>query len=127
MLGHERKEGTMGRLNLHDLKGIRSLLGISQVKLGKLLHTSARAVQSYEQGWRPTPPRVQCTIAIDQRSGGKAPRRLLGVKILLVIDAPVQVAGLDVQAIQVAGRAQHEDAIAVDRGSGSRPIWITHA
>lgn len=42
-----------------DLPTVRKSLGLSQSEFSKLLGLSIRAVQSYEQGWRPTPPYVQ--------------------------------------------------------------------
>ena len=42
-----------------DLPTIRKSLGLSQSEFAKLLGLSIRAVQSYEQGWRPTPIYVQ--------------------------------------------------------------------
>ena len=42
-----------------DLRSIRQLMGKSQSEMAQLLGISTRAVQSYEQGWRATPPSVQ--------------------------------------------------------------------
>jgi DNA-binding XRE family transcriptional regulator len=42
-----------------DLHGIRRALGKTQEQMAQLLGVSTRAVQSYEQGWRPVPPHVQ--------------------------------------------------------------------
>ncbi len=49
----------MSPKRLDDLRSIREELGTSQSELANLLSISARAIQSYEQGWRPTPPYVQ--------------------------------------------------------------------
>ncbi len=49
----------MAAKELCDLPTIRKSLGLSQSEFSKLLGLSIRAVQSYEQGWRPTPPYVQ--------------------------------------------------------------------
>lgn len=42
-----------------DLSAIREVLDKSQSELAELLGVSTRAVQSYEQGWRPVPVHVQ--------------------------------------------------------------------
>lgn len=44
---------------LCDLRSVRDNLKMSQNELAALLGVSIRAVQSYEQGWRKTPPYVQ--------------------------------------------------------------------
>lgn len=44
---------------LSDLKRVRRALGRTQTEMAELLAVSTRAVQSYEQGWRPTPCHVQ--------------------------------------------------------------------
>ena len=49
----------MPQVNLQNIKSIRKALGKSQSELAELLGISTRAVQSYEQGWRPLPPLVQ--------------------------------------------------------------------
>ncbi len=49
---------------LDDLKSVRETLGKSQSELSALLGISTRAVQSYEQGWRPVPPYVQKLSAL---------------------------------------------------------------
>jgi len=49
----------MNGLNPGDLRSVRKTLGKSQSELATLLGLSTRAVQSYEQGWRATPPYVQ--------------------------------------------------------------------
>ena len=48
----------MSPKDLGNLKVIRKELGKSQSELARLLSVSVRAVQSYEQGWRPTPSYV---------------------------------------------------------------------
>ena len=45
-------------MDFFNLKHIRSRLGLNQHDLADLLGVSIRAVQSYEQGWRTTPPKV---------------------------------------------------------------------
>ncbi len=42
-----------------DLKSIRKQLGKSQSEMALLLGASVRAVQSYEQGWRPVPFNIE--------------------------------------------------------------------
>ena len=49
----------MAKVRLNDLRTVRKALRASQRELARLLGVSARAVQSYEQGWRPTPEYVQ--------------------------------------------------------------------
>jgi DNA-binding XRE family transcriptional regulator len=49
----------MAREQLLRLQDVRKVLGRSQAELAELLGASVRAVQSYEQGWRPCPPYVQ--------------------------------------------------------------------
>jgi transcriptional regulator with XRE-family HTH domain len=46
-------------VDFSNLREVRKALGKSQSKLAALLGASTRAVQSYEQGWRPTPNHVQ--------------------------------------------------------------------
>lgn len=48
----------MASVKLNDLRSIRKALNRSQSQLAELLGVSLRAVQSYEQGWRPTPPHI---------------------------------------------------------------------
>jgi DNA-binding XRE family transcriptional regulator len=52
------------RIQLNDLKSIRQALVKSQSQMASLLGVSKRAVQSYEQGWRPTPLHVQKIAAM---------------------------------------------------------------
>jgi len=40
------------------VKRLRKLLGVTQTELAHALGISAKAVQSYEQGWRDTPLRI---------------------------------------------------------------------
>ena len=47
-----------------ELKGIRRVLGWNQEEMARLLGISCRALQSYEQGWRPLPIRVQQALAL---------------------------------------------------------------
>ena len=46
-------------IDLAEIRAIRAVLGKSQREMAQLLGISIRAVQSYEQGWRPVPPTVQ--------------------------------------------------------------------
>lgn len=46
-------------IDLADIRAVRAALGKSQRQAAQLLGLSIRAVQSYEQGWRPVPPTVQ--------------------------------------------------------------------
>jgi DNA-binding XRE family transcriptional regulator len=46
-------------LRLDDLRSIRRALGKTQAEMARLLSASTRAIQSYEQGWRPVPPHVR--------------------------------------------------------------------
>jgi len=48
----------MADINLRELRPVRKALGKSQSELAALVGVSTRAIQSYEQGWRPTPPLV---------------------------------------------------------------------
>jgi hypothetical protein len=54
----------MKPLQFDDLRSIRQTLGKSQSQLAALLGISVRAVQSYEQGWRPVPDYVQKCIGL---------------------------------------------------------------
>ena len=54
----------MASINLADLRSVRDALGKSQGELAKLLGASKRAVQSYEQGWRPVPAHIQKSAAL---------------------------------------------------------------
>ena len=67
----------MAAIMVNDLKYIRRVLGLNQTELAQLLNISLRAVQSYEQGWRPTPIHVQQLNGLLlymnwRKSGGKA-------------------------------------------------------
>lgn len=46
-------------IDLSDIRAVREALGKSQREAAQLLGVSIRAVQSYEQGWRPVPSTVQ--------------------------------------------------------------------
>ena len=63
---------------LADLKGTRLLLKKSQSEMAELLGVSVRAVQSYEQGWRKTPLKIQQISALllylNWRKHGGRPR-----------------------------------------------------
>lgn len=47
-----------------ELKGIRRILGWNQEEMAQILGISHRALQSYEQGWRPLPCRIQQALAL---------------------------------------------------------------
>ena len=55
----EKGRASVGVAKTKELKRIRKALGKSQSELAVLLGVSTRAVQSYEQGWRPVPPHVR--------------------------------------------------------------------
>lgn len=46
------------------VKNVRKILGITQAQLASALGISAKAVQSYEQGWRDTPDRVMIQLLV---------------------------------------------------------------
>ena len=46
------------------VKQIRGILGRTQAELAAVLGVSAKAVQSYEQGWRPVPVRVMIQLLV---------------------------------------------------------------
>ena len=52
------KDKAAGARPANDLRLVRQVLKKSQSELASLLGISTRAVQSYEQGWRPIPPNV---------------------------------------------------------------------
>ena len=54
----------MASINLVDLRSVRDALGKSQEELATLLGASKRAIQSYEQGWRPVPVHIQKSAAL---------------------------------------------------------------
>jgi len=73
----DQSELAEGRgLALGDLRSIRRALGKTQAEMARLLSVSTRAVQSYEQGWRPVPPRVRrmalFLLYVSRRRDGKA-------------------------------------------------------
>ena len=51
-------------VRLDDICSVRNVLGKSQSELASLTGISLRAIQSYEQGWRPTPPHVQKLVGL---------------------------------------------------------------
>ena len=59
-----------------DLRCVRRALRKTQAEMAQLLSVSTRAVQSYEQGWRPVPPHVRKTalflLCVSRRHKGKA-------------------------------------------------------
>ena len=49
---------------LPTVKSVRAELGRSQREMAHLLGVSTKAVQSYEQGWRKTPPHVEQMVLL---------------------------------------------------------------
>jgi len=73
------KPATPTRIVLTDVGKIRKELGLSQRELARLLSTSIRAVQSYEQGWRSPPPSIQqmlLLLLVAHRRGTSFPRHI---------------------------------------------------
>jgi len=64
-----------GEMRVDDLRSIRQALGKTQSEMAGLLSVSTRAVQSYEQGWRPVPPHVRkmaiFLLCVSRRHRGK--------------------------------------------------------
>ncbi|MDP6523591.1 MAG: helix-turn-helix domain-containing protein [Kiritimatiellia bacterium] len=60
----EATDGEHGPLTPVTVKNVREILGITQTELASALGISAKAVQSYEQGWRDTPDRVMIQILV---------------------------------------------------------------
>jgi hypothetical protein len=54
----------MPTVRLDNIRSVRKALGVSQSKAATLLGVSTKAIQSYEQGARSTPPYVQRTAAL---------------------------------------------------------------
>jgi DNA-binding XRE family transcriptional regulator len=46
-------------MNKHEFSHARARLGKSQLQMADLLRTSAKAIQSYEQGWRSIPAHAE--------------------------------------------------------------------
>ncbi len=63
-------------------------------------------------------------IAIDQGMGGIPPDGRFGLIFLAEIFLPKRLAGLNVQATQVAHGAERVDATLMNQRSGSRPAGI---
>ena len=63
----------MAAISLNNVRDVRRVLGLTQAGLGQLLGVSLRAVQSYEQGWRPVPTYIQqlCAMHLFLRTGEK--------------------------------------------------------
>ena len=62
-------------MNKENFVKARAKLGKTQKELSKLLNVSVKAVQSYEQGWRPVPLHVERQLyflLINQRGKDKA-------------------------------------------------------
>jgi len=65
-------------MNKENFAKARAKLGKTQKELGSLLGVSLKAVQSYEQGWRPVPIHVERQIyflLINQRKDDSAKRK----------------------------------------------------
>jgi hypothetical protein len=62
-------------MDKNEFSRARSLLGKTQTQMAELLRSSAKAVQSYEQGWRSIPAHVERQIlfllAMKQRNKGQ--------------------------------------------------------
>ena len=54
----------MPNVNLHNIRSIRRILGVSQSQAARLLGVSTKAIQSYEQKTRSVPPYVQRAAAL---------------------------------------------------------------
>jgi hypothetical protein len=54
----------MAGKSICNLGHVRTCLGKSQAELAALVGVSPRAIQSYEQGWRPCPPYVQKLVGL---------------------------------------------------------------
>ena len=64
-------------MDKHEFSHARARLGKTQAETAKLLRTSLKAIQSYEQGWRAVPPHAESQILLlvglkAGRKGGKA-------------------------------------------------------
>ncbi len=59
------------------VKRLRRVLGVTQTELADVLGISAKAVQSYEQGWRDTPLRIvkQMVTLVAMRKGDAVKRK----------------------------------------------------
>jgi len=51
-------------MNSQDFKMARKALGKTQKALAQMLCISAKAIQSYEQGWREIPPHIEREILL---------------------------------------------------------------
>ena len=51
--------GSKATVRLDRPRSVREALGVSQSEMSRLLGITLRALQSYEQEWRKTPPSVQ--------------------------------------------------------------------
>jgi len=73
--GNRSESTDDGDVRVDDLRSIRQALGKTQSEMAGLLSVSTRAVQSYEQGWRPVPPHVRkmaiFLLCVSRRHKGK--------------------------------------------------------
>ncbi len=51
-------------MNIPTVKTLRTELGHSQREMAGVLGVSTKAIQSYEQGWRQTPPHVEQMVLL---------------------------------------------------------------
>jgi DNA-binding XRE family transcriptional regulator len=51
-------------MNKNEFSNARARLGKTQLQMAKLLSASLKAIQSYEQGWRPVPAHAECQILL---------------------------------------------------------------
>jgi hypothetical protein len=51
-------------MDKHEFAHARARLGKTQAETAKLLSTSLKAIQSYEQGWRAVPPHAESQILL---------------------------------------------------------------
>jgi len=67
-------------MDKNEFSRARFLLGKTQTQMAELLRSSAKAVQSYEQGWRSIPAHVerQVLFLLVMKQGKKAPNSMLG-------------------------------------------------
>ena len=81
-------------------------------------------VERDDQGIRLAADQSDQALAVDERRARDAVDRDARVVVFDEVLFPVNRAGLDVEAEQPAGGAEHVDAVSVDRGGGARPDGI---
>jgi DNA-binding transcriptional regulator YiaG len=64
-------EGQIRTMNKNEFSYVRTRLGKTQTQMAELLRTSPKAIQSYEQGWRPVPAHAerQILFLLSMKSG----------------------------------------------------------